>query len=282
MESPAARFTVWCVVSRDACPASFDAAAIRRLLPQAEPLLKDPNIAMRAIALGERPPVIRVPSTEMQLPPQVWESAHLARNRVLVVLHFHRQVDPSAAPTGGWIRGELPPPSPSPLELLRLELMLPPATRQRDAERLARKGLERIARELQLPSPAPSQLRNVQPTHGSLVAIFGVPRPLAVQWLRGSGCGGLYLRPFWTESSSEAVARSNFELLWLRGKLADGPRLWEAVKGLQFVVGLLPGDKDVAVRVAAGCSPEALQAVQAQVQFVLEDHQAQLRRAVPG
>lgn len=48
------------------------------------------------------------------------------------------------------------------------------------------------------------------------------------------------------------------------------------------VVGLLPGDKDVAVRVNAGCSAEALQAVQAQVQFILEDRQAQFRRPVPG
>ena len=163
-----------------------------------------------------------------------------------------------------------------------MEFMLPPATRQKDAERLARKGLERLARELQLPSPAPSQLRNVQPTHGSLAAIFGVPRHLAMQWLRGSGCGGLYLRPFWTENSSEAVSRGKFELLWLRGKLAEGPRIWEAVKGIPSVVGLLPGDKDVAVRVTAGCPPEALQAVQAQVQFVLEDRAAQFKRAVPG
>ena len=154
--------------------------------------------------------------------------------------------------------------------------MLPPAARQRDAERLARKGLEKIAKELQLPSPAPHQLRNIQPTHGSVVC--------HVLWQRSgySGCGGLYLTPFWTEDSSAAMARDCFELLWLRNKLADGPRIWGAVKDLPSVVGLLPGDKDVAIRVQAGCPPEALQAVQAQVQFVLEDKQAQLRRPVPG
>ena len=282
VESPTAYFSVCCVVPRHACSPTLDAAAIRRLVPQADPLLLDPTVELRAFAVGERPPIIRVPATERQLPPSTWERAQLPHNKVLLVLQFRRHAGAPVSPVGEWTRGQLPAPQASPLELLRLEFMLPPATRQRDAERLARKGLEKIARELQLPSPAPHQLRNIQPTHGSLAAIFGVPRHLAVEWLKGSGCGGLYLRPFWTDNSSEAVARDRFELLWLRGKLADGPRIWEAVKGLQSVVGLLPGDKDVAVRVAAGCPAEMLQAVQAQVQFALADKQVQIRRAVPG
>ena len=282
VESPAARFSVCCIVSREACPADLTATAIRRLVPQAEALLQDPTVELYASALGERPPIIRVPATERQLPPSAWEHAQLPRNKVLLVLQFRRHSGRPVSPAGRWVRGQLPAPAASPLELLRLEFMLPPAARQRDAERLARKGLEKIAKELQLPSPAPHQLRNIQPTHGSVAAIFGVPRPLAAQWLRGSGCGGLYLRPFWTEDSSAAMARDCFELLWLRNKLADGPRIWGAVKDLPSVVGLLPGDKDVAIRVQAGCPPEALQAVQAQVQFVLEDKQAQLRRLVLG
>ena len=60
--------------------------------------------------------------------------------------------------------------------------MLPPATRQKDAEHLARKGSNRIAKELQLPSPASHQLHNIQPTHGSLAAVIDVPRSLAMQW----------------------------------------------------------------------------------------------------
>ena len=78
------------------------------------------------------------------------------------------------------------------------------------------------------------------------------------------------------------MAQDRFELLWLRGKLVDGPLIWGAVKELPAMFGLLPGDKDVAVRVAAGCDAEALQAVQAQVQFVLGDRQTQVRWAVPG
>ena len=282
VESPASCISVCCVVPRHACSPSLDAAAIRRLVPQADPLLSDPTVELWVFAVGERPPMVRVPSTERQLPPSVWERALLPQNKVLLVLQFRRHAGAPVPPTGEWIRGHLPAPQASPLELLRLELTLPPATRQKDAERLARKGLEKIARELQLPSPAPQQLRYIQLTQGSLTAIFGVPRHLAVQWLRGSGCCGLYLRPFWTENSSETVARDRFELLWLRGKLGDGPRIWEAVKGLPSVVGLLPGDKDVAVRVAAGSSLEELQAVQTQVQFVLADKQVQMRRPIPG
>ena len=166
-----------------------------------------------------------VPAAERQLPPTAWERAQLPRDRVLLVLQFRRHEGAAVAPTGGWIRGALPALAASPLELLRLEFMLPPATRQRDAERLARKGLEKIAQELQLPSPTPHQLRNVQHTHGSVAAIFGVPRNLASEWLRDSGCGGLYLRPFWTEHSSGLLARDRFELLWLRGRLVDWPHI---------------------------------------------------------
>ena len=282
VESPAARFSVCCIVPRDACPATLDANAIQRLVPQAEPLLKDRTVELHAFALGERAPIVRVPGNAQQLPPSTWEHAQLPHNKVLVVLQFHRHSGQPVPPAGRWIRGQLPTPAVSPLELLRLEFMLPPATRQRDVERLARKGLEKVAKEMQLPNPASHQLRNIQLTQGSVTAIFGVPRCNAVQWLRGSGCGGLYLRPFWTASSSSSMARDRFELLWLRNKLVDGPRIWGSVKDLPAVVGLLPGDKDVAVRVEAGCSPEAVQAVQAQVQFVLEDKQAQLRRPVPG
>ena len=40
-------------------------------------------------------------------------------------------------------------------------------------------------------------------------------------------CG---LRDFWTESTGDTVGRSQFNLLWARGRLEDGPRIWEAIK----------------------------------------------------
>ena len=94
---------------------------------------------------------------------------------------------------------------------------------------MARAGLRKTADMLHLQAPLPQHLKQVQVLHGGLVAILSVPRGAAREWLRGSGCGGLYLRPFWTPSTGAAVARTNFELLWVRGKLEDGPRLWEAL-----------------------------------------------------
>jgi hypothetical protein len=131
---------------------------------------------------------------------------------------------------GRWIRGSLPDVPVEDVELLRLEYLLPPATKQQAAERALRAGVRKVAEAMELPSPAPAQLRQIQVTHGSVLALLSVPRVHARRWLRGSGCGGLYLRPFWTESTGDTVGRSQFNLLWARGRLEDGPRIWEAIK----------------------------------------------------
>ena len=94
-------------------------------------------------------------------------------------------------------RGELPQPKGDGLELLRLEYVLPPATRQSGAEKAVQLAVRKLAREMQLPLiPGPQMLRQVVVQHGSVLAILAVPAAEAVEWLRGSGFGGLYLRPF--------------------------------------------------------------------------------------
>ena len=112
-----------------------------------------------------------------------------------------------------------------------------------------------------------------------MFSILRVPRSQALQWLRGSGCGGLYLRPFWTERTGSSVAKENFSLLWVRGRLADGARLWDKIKDQPGVVGLLPGDRDVAIRVSAEARPAELQE---QVRFALQDEAAKLKQPVLG
>ena len=279
VETPGTLFTVCCIVPRDACHGPLDAGHLHRLLPQARSLLEDPNLAVEAVAIGERPPVVRVPSGEMRLPPPQWEHGLLARNRVLLLLRFRQTKERRSAPSGRWMRGQPPPPEASPLELLRLEYPLPPATKQDTALRMVKSALTKLASVMQLQPPIFQQLRQVQLTHGSVLAIFGVPRDEAVQWLRGSGCGGLYLRPFWTENTGRTVARENFSLLWARGRVAEGPRLWEALKDERGVVGLLASGQDVAVRVTSEANLEALQV---QLRFVAQDGGATFRRATPG
>jgi hypothetical protein len=198
---------------------------------------------------------------------------------VLLLLHFRRHAGAPIPNKGRWVRGGLPDVVPSELELLRLELVLPPATRRPSAEQMARAGLRKIADMLHMQAPLPQHLKQVQVVHGGLVAILAVPRGAAREWLRGSGCGGLYQRPFWTPSTGAAVARANFELLWVRGKLEDGPRLWEALHARPGVVGLLVSERDVAVRITAEADVANLRA---QLQFVPNDRAAEFHRPVPG
>jgi len=139
-----------------------------------------------------------------------------------------------------------------------MEYVLPPATFQGRAEKAVRAGLRHLATALSLPEPPPHQLRQVEIQHGLVTGILGVPRPQAREWLRGSGCGGLYLRPFWTESTGEAVARHQFNLLWVRGQLEKGPQLWQALWDKPGVIGLLPSGRDVAVRVTSEASLSTL------------------------
>ena len=251
LEGAGAEFTVCCVVPRDGCGPTLDGATVRRLLPAAGALLDDPGLEVQVLAIGERPPLQRVPAhaDSRQLPPPSWESAFLAVNRVLVLVRFRRMSASGVRFQCRWIRGSPPKPPPSELELLRLEMILPPALQQTTAERAARGGLRQIAMALNLPEPPPHQLRQIVVQHGVVSGILGVPRLQAREWLRGSGCGGLYLRPFWTDSTGDLVARQNFSLLWVRGQLEQGPKLWQALWEKPGVVGLLPSGRDVAVRV---------------------------------
>ena len=136
------------------------------------------------------------------------------------------------------LRGELPAPPPSELELLRMEYGLPPTMRQRDAEQAARAALRKVAIAMGLPEPPRGQLRQVQVVHGGLLAILGVPRDQARRWLAGSGCGGLYLHPFWNHHTGADVKREHFTLLWARGKAEKGPMLWDIFHSKRGVMGL--------------------------------------------
>ena len=156
VEAAHTHFSVCCVVQRSACPATFDVPSLRRLIPQAEAIFQGPTLVTRVLAVGERPPPIRrIPATCMTLPPVDWEAAQLPRSNVLLILQFHRHSGPPVLPSGEWIRGQAPPPPASDLELLRLELILPPSTKIGSAERFVHGILEKIARAMEVPSPSP-------------------------------------------------------------------------------------------------------------------------------
>lgn len=272
-------FSMCCVVDRDRCPAQLDEASIRRLIPQAAALLDDKRLSVRAVAVGERARLVRVPATVMQLPPPMFEDAFLPRSKVLLVLHFRRAIDGQRGVSGRWIRGHLPDPEPSDLELLRLEYELPPATRERHAEKETRRALQRAATAVGVAFTAAHRLRQVQAAHGGNFALLAVPRVEARQWLRASGCAGLFLRPFWTPTTAPELGRNQFELLWLRGRRKDAARVWEAVHDLPGVFGLLPGEKDIAIRLSVGADRQQLEA---KVRLILGDHRIALHQATAG
>lgn len=126
VEAPLTKISVCCIVPRASCPHTLDAASLQRLVPQSAPLLSDPTVELRVIAVGERPPVVRIPAEEMTLPPRKWEVGNLPRHQILLVLQFHRHGGSHSPLAAEWIRGQLPIPAPSELELLRLQLVLPP------------------------------------------------------------------------------------------------------------------------------------------------------------
>ena len=82
---------------------------------------------------------------------------------------------------------------------------------------------------------------------------FRVPAEDATRWLRCSGRNGLLIRPFFTAATTEACAKERFEIHWLRTTgIVDADalnQLWENLKEIQGVFGLVLSSKDVGVRV---------------------------------
>lgn len=283
MEVPTSTITVGCVVPRDALDVSLCKSSLLRALPGLRPMLEDVAVAVRVHAIGERPPLRRVPATEekKQLPPAKWEHAYLAADRVLLLVTLQHAMPGEQRFHSRWMRGEPPQPRPADYELLRFEAVLPPATKQQAAERLVRGKLTKLAVEMGLQAPPPSQVRQVQVMHGMAVGILLVPRSQALQWLRGSGCGSTFLRPFWTGNTGKELERGNFALLWARGRFDRAADIWAAVREQPGVVGLYadPNGKDVAVRVTVDAD---VSQVQAQLRHGLRDDTVSFRRAVAG
>ena len=110
-----------------------------------------------------------------------------------------------------------------------MEAIIELGLRKDAAECATRAGLKKLATEMQLPVPPVSGSQRFETMEGLGWAFYGVPRDQAVQWLKGSGCGGVYLRPFWHAGTGAAVARG-FGLVWARGQLPRGAQIWAAVR----------------------------------------------------
>ena len=267
------------IVPREACPAMLTEAALCRLVPSLTSVLGDAALEVRAVAVGERPAVVRVPAGIRILPPPQWEPGYLPLSRVLLAVSFRRHSGLKPPFHGRWVRGTAPKTPISPLELLRVELPVPPATRAAAAEQRLRAAVRRAAEAVGVPVPPTHQLRQVQAAHGTVLALLSVPKEVARQWLRASGCNGLLVRPFWTPQTGKEVDRSQFNLVWLRRCAAPLEQLWTSLSSQPGFFGLVSDGNDIALRVSADAD---LYALQLQVQFVVKDEKASLHRPISG
>ena len=279
LEGAGSVLTVCCIVDRAACPEAWGQAAFCNALPCAASLFKSPGLDVGVVAVGECPPLLRVPAQEQCLPPKTWEAARLAQNRVLLL------VSVKLAGTGGsgfrarWVRGQPPAPEPSAMELLRVEYLLPPATRAQQAARSLRTALKKVADVVGCSAPVAPQITQLQVEHGGVHCIFAVPRGEGRAWLRGSGCQGVFLRPFWTRDTGRDLQRDQFALHWLRGHGKDAEAIWAALKDEPGFFGLLAGGADVAVRLSCEAVPQrALQ----KVRFTIKRDEVAFRQANPN
>ena len=278
LEADGSWITILVVVDRAKCPETWTPSSLLHALPHAAMLLHDPTLEVRVAAMGERPPLVRVPADCQMLPPPHWETSLLAHDRVLVAISLRCHAGQRPSVSVRWVGTSPPPVQQSTLELLRLEYMLPPATRAASGERALRAAVRKVVQLLGAGGTAAPPLRQVQFVNGVASALLGVPTSSARQWLRCSGFEGLYIRPFWTPATSAALARDQFQLVWVKGQLEAGPRLWTALHELPGFFGLLADNKDVAVRMSAGADHAVLKR---HIAFVVGDN-ITLKSTEPG
>lgn len=130
------------------------------------------------------------------------------------------------------------------------------------------KALRKAAGAMDIVLTNAHRLQQVQVAHGAVYALLAVPRTEATRWLRASGCGGVFLRPFWTKDTSPELERNRFNLLWLRGQRDFAMKLWDAIHDMDGIFGLLVADRDVAIRIRDGAQRSELEA---RVKLVLKD-----------
>jgi hypothetical protein len=288
LEDAGAAITVCAVAKRNGCAPSMDVTELRRWLPWAADTLDDPKVQVSVAAVGERPLVLRLPEGGRSLPPSPWETTRLDADRILVAITLTRCTSERLPVAFHWVLGSPPPPTQptgEELEMLRVDLDNLPGARHDAAQKAISAGLRRVAAALSLRVPVGHHLRQVavQPS-GEVTGIVSVPRETALQWLRGSGQGGIYLRPLWTERTAAALQRDRFRLLWLRGQRTEGTFLWDKLHAEDGFMGLVVEGKDVAVRVDATVPTTALEAQAAS--YLKERLKLQkdfvVRQATPG
>ena len=150
VEAMAAWVSVALVVPREKVPETLTVEAVCRAVPAVGAVLDDATLEVAVAAIGKRPVLNRLPAGEKKLPPAQWEQAHMPLSRVLVVVSFRRADGPRPAPRAQWIMGTPPRPATSMLELLRVELALPAATKQVTAEKLLRAAVRKAAERQKL------------------------------------------------------------------------------------------------------------------------------------
>ena len=244
----AGKVLLTCVAPREQVSAGRN---ICEVLPVLYPLFHTAGLSGKAWALGRRPKVYRLPDAGKRLPPERWTEEFLPSHQVLVVIEVEAGAGESR-PTLEWIGEAAPLREDGGLEALVVETILAPGTKQGLAGQLLQTGVRKLARAAGL--KAPLEVKGIRVSPGGTLAWgqINVPRGQGPDWLKASGAEGVMVRPFFTASTGEQCKRERFALRWLKKTQVGRQKImevWESVRAVKGVYGVVSGGADLAIRV---------------------------------
>lgn len=248
LESEGTLLTV-CVRVKRADLADTWPSALRALPAELRAAADATDVRTQLSAVGWRVPLLRIPASCRTLPPPEWERGWLPRDSVLLLCTMQRVEAGSGGGCFRWIGNPAPEPTTDDgLELMWAEMALAPATKEKTGRQLLEKALRHTASALGY-AVAPL-VRSTRFPHEAVQALVGVPRAQATRWMRGSGCGGLFVRPYYTDRTQPSLHRDLFRPLDVPRVLPRGAAaVWEALQNQEGFAGLATSGKHLRVRV---------------------------------
>ena len=230
-----------------------DGKSILDSLPVLKPLFSSEDISTHISTVPERAPICRIPPSCKQLPPTFWENSFSSDARLAVILHIKKGSSPSPSPSNPHFSSALPNSAPAPeatFDTIMAELILPPESHLTAAKKSFFSALKQMAVAPKLSKPL---LLGEVHVKGSLAwATLRVPSSQAETWLSLSGQSGLFIRPFFTASTSPSLAKDRYKIMWLKittPSHTEVNTIWEAISKVPATCGLLFTRLHVGVRV---------------------------------
>ena len=239
-----------------------DGKSILDTLPVLKPLFTSEGMSAHVTTVSERAPVCRIPPSCKQIPPNFWENSFSSPDRLSVVIHIQKG-SASSPSDPHFISSTEALPAPArasapqmTLDTLVAEMILPPNATLTAAKTSFFTALKKFAFAPKLAKPLVLGEVHVK---GSLAwATLRVPSSQAETWLSLSGQSGLFLRPFFTASTSSNLAKDRYKIMWLKMTTISHTEVnsvWEVISKIPSTCGLLFTRLHVGVRVKVEGGP---------------------------